>query len=460
MRLQQRARSGTSTTATSTATSARSSTTCSSAEQFYDWSERRSRRSRNALLKRSRAGRGPEPLRPRSGGGELRLGAGRLKPRPRNRRAERCRWPEKSRGVLCRGGKAFQGEATVSQLPLGPAFAGPAGLRSMVSVAELLGRPSRPPDYEADGRALLALAQSMAEAPEGILQKFAETALALCCANSAGLSLLEDADRRPSSTGAPWPGHGPRTFTAEPHATWAPAARCRPEPADGVLAPGTRLPLLRVGHAAPRGGAARSLLRRGEAMGTIWSSPTTRAAASTEKTCAGSPTSAPSQRRPTRRSSRQRLAAPGGDRRVLRRRHRQQGPQRRHHQLECGGGADLRLHGRGGRRQVGSPSSFRPSGAARRRRSSAASAGRADRTLRDGARPQGRHARQVSLSISPMATPKAGSSGRRRSRGTSVSGGSTRRGSRFSPARRPGPRTSSRPCRRPCTSPGPRRRTG
>ena len=84
----------------------------------------------------------------------------------------------------------------MSQLPLGPAFAGPAGLRSMVSVAELLGRPSRPPDYEADSRALLALAQSMAEAPEGILQKLAETALALCRAHSAGLSLLEDADQR------------------------------------------------------------------------------------------------------------------------------------------------------------------------------------------------------------------------------------------------------------------------
>jgi PAS domain S-box-containing protein len=72
----------------------------------------------------------------------------------------------------------------------------PGGLRSMASVAELLGRPSRPPDYEADSRALLALAQSMAEAPEGILQKLAETALDLCRADSAGLSLLEDADRR------------------------------------------------------------------------------------------------------------------------------------------------------------------------------------------------------------------------------------------------------------------------
>ena len=74
-------------------------------------------------------------------------------------------------------GGSPRGEVTVSQLPLGPMRAEPGGLRSMASVAELLGRPSRPPDYEADSRALLALAQSMAEAPEGILQKVAETAL-------------------------------------------------------------------------------------------------------------------------------------------------------------------------------------------------------------------------------------------------------------------------------------------
>jgi PAS domain S-box-containing protein len=69
-------------------------------------------------------------------------------------------------------------------------------LRSMVSTAELNRRPSRPPDYAAENRALVALAQEMATSPDSILQKLAETALALCGAHSAGLSLLEEGDHK------------------------------------------------------------------------------------------------------------------------------------------------------------------------------------------------------------------------------------------------------------------------
>jgi PAS domain S-box-containing protein len=43
---------------------------------------------------------------------------------------------------------------------------------------------------------LLALAQTMAASPEGILQKLADITLSLCRAHSAGLSLLEDGDRK------------------------------------------------------------------------------------------------------------------------------------------------------------------------------------------------------------------------------------------------------------------------
>jgi hypothetical protein len=43
---------------------------------------------------------------------------------------------------------------------------------------------------------LLALAQTMAASPEGILQKLADITLTLCRAHSAGLSLLEDGDRK------------------------------------------------------------------------------------------------------------------------------------------------------------------------------------------------------------------------------------------------------------------------
>jgi PAS domain S-box-containing protein len=66
----------------------------------------------------------------------------------------------------------------------------------MLSTAELRRRPSRAPDHEAENKALIALAQSMAASPEGILQKLADTALTLCRAHSAGLSLLEEGDQK------------------------------------------------------------------------------------------------------------------------------------------------------------------------------------------------------------------------------------------------------------------------
>ena len=88
------------------------------------------------------------------------------------------------------------------------------------STAELSRRPSRPPDYESENRALIALAQELATAPDGILQKLAETALSLCRAHSAGLSLLEDGDRKKNfhwraiaGTWSPHKGGGtPRNF--------------------------------------------------------------------------------------------------------------------------------------------------------------------------------------------------------------------------------------------------------
>ena len=68
--------------------------------------------------------------------------------------------------------------------------------RCMLSTAELIQRPSRPPDYAAENRELVALAREMATSPEGILQKLADTALTLCRAHSAGLSILEDGDQK------------------------------------------------------------------------------------------------------------------------------------------------------------------------------------------------------------------------------------------------------------------------
>ena len=69
-------------------------------------------------------------------------------------------------------------------------------LQSMLSTAELSRRPTRPPDHEAENRALMDLARTLSSSPDTILQKLAETALQLCNAHSAGLSILEDGDRR------------------------------------------------------------------------------------------------------------------------------------------------------------------------------------------------------------------------------------------------------------------------
>lgn len=69
-------------------------------------------------------------------------------------------------------------------------------LQSVLSTAELSKRPSRAPDYAAESRALIALAGQLAKSPVGILQQLAETALRLCGAQSAGISLLEADGKR------------------------------------------------------------------------------------------------------------------------------------------------------------------------------------------------------------------------------------------------------------------------
>ena len=56
---------------------------------------------------------------------------------------------------------------------------------------ELASRPYRPPNYEAQARALAELAARMAENPRDMLQGLVEVALELCDAGTAGISLLE-----------------------------------------------------------------------------------------------------------------------------------------------------------------------------------------------------------------------------------------------------------------------------
>ena len=69
-------------------------------------------------------------------------------------------------------------------------------LESVISTQELNLRPARRPNFEALSGALITLAQTLANSPERILQQLVETALGLCHAHSAGLSLLEEEDGR------------------------------------------------------------------------------------------------------------------------------------------------------------------------------------------------------------------------------------------------------------------------
>lgn len=69
-------------------------------------------------------------------------------------------------------------------------------LDSVVTTAELSRRRARPPDYEAENRALVSLMQELANPSGNVLQKLAETVLDLCEAQSAGISILEEENGR------------------------------------------------------------------------------------------------------------------------------------------------------------------------------------------------------------------------------------------------------------------------
>src|ERR1700678_2343171 len=65
-------------------------------------------------------------------------------------------------------------------------------LESVICTLELNRRHPREPDFEAMTGALVTLARTMAASPERTLQQLVDTALTLCRAQSAGISLLEE----------------------------------------------------------------------------------------------------------------------------------------------------------------------------------------------------------------------------------------------------------------------------
>ena len=78
-----------------------------------------------------------------------------------------------------------------NDLPLeGSIPEGLASLESILCTEDLQRRPSRPPDYEKENRALVALVSALADSPSTIFQTLAETILGITRSDSAGLSLL------------------------------------------------------------------------------------------------------------------------------------------------------------------------------------------------------------------------------------------------------------------------------
>ena len=80
------------------------------------------------------------------------------------------------------------------QLSPSPLASGAFDLESLIITRELDLRPRRSPDFGAENLALIALVQHLSGSPDDILQRLAETALALCRAGSAGMSILEDGE--------------------------------------------------------------------------------------------------------------------------------------------------------------------------------------------------------------------------------------------------------------------------
>jgi PAS domain S-box-containing protein len=76
-----------------------------------------------------------------------------------------------------------------------------ASLESILCTEELQNRPSRPPDYEKENRALVALMSALANSPSSVFQMLAETILDITQCDSAGLSLLTRDGKKPDVCG-------------------------------------------------------------------------------------------------------------------------------------------------------------------------------------------------------------------------------------------------------------------
>jgi PAS domain S-box-containing protein len=87
-------------------------------------------------------------------------------------------------------------KSTQDQSPAALPRDGLVPLEAILCTEELNRRPKRPPDYEAENRALVWLAQALAESPRTILQTLADKMLEVFQAGSAGLSLVTKDGKR------------------------------------------------------------------------------------------------------------------------------------------------------------------------------------------------------------------------------------------------------------------------
>jgi PAS domain S-box-containing protein len=78
---------------------------------------------------------------------------------------------------------------------------GDVPLESILCNEELHHRPSRPPDYEKENRALVKLVSALADSPSTTLKTLAETILDITQCDSAGLSLLTEDGKTPDVCG-------------------------------------------------------------------------------------------------------------------------------------------------------------------------------------------------------------------------------------------------------------------
>lgn len=90
-----------------------------------------------------------------------------------------------------------ESDQVTSDVPLEASILdGTVPLESVLRTEELYRRPLRPPDYEKENRALVALFSTLADSPRTILQTLAEKVLEVLQADSAGLSLLTKDEKR------------------------------------------------------------------------------------------------------------------------------------------------------------------------------------------------------------------------------------------------------------------------